>query len=118
MESKPTPERMTLAEIQTALEVEQRRWEQRGIGLSPLHPQAVASQLMDLATRVQALTNLLISAGTINEEELDIEFKTILLNNLRIIRENTPDVGKDKIRQQILDGAKVNINSIKPPWEN
>jgi len=107
----------SLEELQAALDEEQAEWQRRGISLNAVQLGALTPLMLDFTTKVQAIANVLVLKGIITEEELAFEFKSIMLNNLRILREQAPEQDKDAIRRQILEGAKVRLNGGKLPWE-
>lgn len=106
-----------LEEVTKALEEETKLWNRKGMGLSPIHPQRLPETLLEYATRIQTLTNLLIIKGILTEDEVNFEYRKIMLTNMQIMRESWPDQKSQEIRNQILQGARMSPNGLKPPWE-
>lgn len=108
----------TLEEVQAALEAENIEWQKRGLNVANLQLGAIAPLILDWSSRIQAVVNLLILKGIITEDEMNFQYKSIMLNNMRSIREATPDQNAEQIRQHILEGARVRLQNGKLPWEN
>lgn len=108
----------SLDEIQQQLIQEERQWQKQGLGLNQINFGALGELIFDLSIRVQALTNVLILNGTITEDEINYWYKSILLNNLRALREAAPKQQSDALRRKILEGIHMPPNGSKPPWES
>ena len=109
-------EGLTLDQVQALLEEENRLWAEKQIGLNPIDMRALPSMLLDMQAKLQALTNAVILAGSVDEYTLNLEYKKILLRDMRAIRASVPKADSDRLRRQILDG--IHTPSLKPPWEN
>jgi hypothetical protein len=105
----------SLDEVQQALVREELEWQKMGISLGNVNFGELGPLLFDLSTRVQALTNCVILNGTISDEEVNYQYKFILLNNLRALRESAPKQKSEALRRQILQG--IQMPNGKPPWE-
>lgn len=107
----------SLEVVQAELEQEQREWAKQGLGLNQVNFGALGELIFDLSIRVQALTNVLILNDTITEDEINYQYKYILLNNLKALREAAPKQQADALRRKILEGIHMPPNGTKPPWE-
>lgn len=108
----------SLDEVQEALVQEEREWRKMGISLDQVNFGGLGQLLFDLSIRMQALTNVLILNDTITEDEINYQYKFIMLNNLRMLREAAPKQQSDALRRQILEGIHMPRPNGKPPWEN
>lgn len=108
----------SLEEVTQALEEEVRLWNKKGMSLTPIHPQRLPESLLEYATKIQAITNLLIVKGLITEDEINFEFRKIMYTNMTMIRESFPEQQSQQIRNQIIQAAHIPPNGFtKPPWE-
>jgi hypothetical protein len=107
----------TLEEVQAALEAESAEWQKAGINLQNLQLGAIAPMLLDMQAKLQALINVVVLDGSITEEGLNFEYKKIILNDMRALREAAPEQEKEAIRQQILHATQIPNGGVpKPPW--
>lgn len=112
------PEFQTLEEVTTALEAEAQEWNRRGLNLNALNPGQLPPLLLDMSVKIQAITNCLIEAGVMNDDDINFQFRVIMLNNMRAMREAQPDMERQNIRKQILDAAQIRMNpNGKMPWD-
>lgn len=107
----------SLEDADLALEAEQLEWEKAGLNLAQLQLGALAPLILDLSTRVQALTNALILKGILTDDEINLQFKTVLYNNMVALRQGAPEQQREDIRRRILATAAMGINGSKMPWE-
>jgi hypothetical protein len=113
-ENEPT----TIEEVQAALEAEQAEWQKAGLSLPNLVIPAVSQLMFDMQIKLQAMINVLIVNDIISEEELNLQYKKIMLNDMRTMRESAPEQEREAIRRQILTNAQMRLNGPqKPPWE-
>lgn len=94
----------TLEEADTALNAEQAEWNRLGLNLTQINLGQISQLFLDLSTKIQALTNVLVLSGLIEEEDLQLQFKTILYNNLVAIRSSVPD--KDEAERAEIRGGR------------
>ena len=106
----------SLDEVQAALVEEEKKWQRQGISLDQVNFGHLGQLLFDLSIRVQALTNILILNDTITEDEINYQYKYIMLNNLRMLREAAPKQQSDALRRKIVEG--IHMPNGKPPWES
>lgn len=111
-------EYQSLEEVQAALEAENAEWQRLGLSVNNLQMGAISPLLLDLSSRIQALMNAVLLNTDITEDDINFQYKLVMLNNMRALREAAPDASKDQIRQQILEGARVRLQNGKLPWEN
>jgi hypothetical protein len=107
----------SLEEIQAALDEEQAKWNKQGLDLNKLQVGAAGPMLLDLSIKLQTLINILIQEEIITEEDCTLMYKTLLLNDLRKMREDAPNQQSEAIRQQILSAAQIRMNDGKLPWK-
>jgi hypothetical protein len=111
-------ELLNLEEVQKALEDEQREWEKIGISIEQVVLGPTPYIMLDLSTRIQAMANLLIRSELVTEEDLNLEYKNIMLVNLRELRESVPEQQRAAIRAQLLSATNGRLGNLgKPPWE-
>lgn len=108
----------SLEEVQAALIEEEKKWQRMGISLDAVNFGGLGQLLFDMSVRVQALTNVLILNDAITEEEINYQYKFIMLNNLRALREAAPKQQSDALRRKILEGIHMQGPNGKPSWEN
>lgn len=108
-----------LEEIQARLEEEEEEWKKAGLDLGRLQLGNPSAVLFELSVKVQTLINILVSKGVATDEEFNIMFKTILLNDMNALRQNAPAHQSEQIRRQILEGLRqrIDLNAQKPPWQ-
>ena len=111
-------ERPSLDEVQEGLIREEKKWQKMGISLNNVNMGGLGQLVFDLSVRVQALTNVLILNDSITEDEINYEYKYIMLNNLKALREAMPKQQSEAPRKQILEGIHIQGINGKPPWEN
>lgn len=107
----------SLDELQDALIQEEREWRKAGLGLDQVNFGAIGQVMFDMSVRLQALVNVVITNGTITEDEINYQYKYVMLNNLRLLREAAPQQEADALRRKILEGIHMPRPNGKPPWE-
>lgn len=117
-ESLSDPFEMDLEEVQEALDQENGLWQQQGLSMQGLNMNNLPAMIIDIQVKQQALINVLITSGIIDEADLNLQYKRILLNDLRALRAAAPQQRSDAIRARILDGIHTMRPPTKPPWEN
>ena len=121
--SKSGTKKGRLEAIQKELEEEVKVWDKEGYSIGQIgHP---PESIFQLKAQHQALINTLITLKVVDEEELNITFKTIILNDMKMIRENMIEPAKkEALRQSIVDGINfvppadvIPDPRLKSPWE-
>ena len=107
----------SLEDADLALEAEQLEWEKAGLSLANLQLGALGPLILDLSTRIQAITNVLILKDIITDDDVNLQFKTVLYNNMVALRQSAPEQAREDIRRRILATAALGINGSKMPWE-
>lgn len=107
----------SLEVIESELEAEKAEWNRRGLGLGQVNFGEIGVVIFDMSVRLQALTNVLILNDVFKEEEINYQYKYIMLNNLRALREAAPQQQADALRRRILEGIHMPRPNGKPPWE-
>lgn len=107
MEKVPGTGKTPLEKVQAELQEEIDLWNELGMSLNnTTHPPA---SLYAIKMQVQTLINLLIEKNFFTNEEFNIEFKTLILNDMRRLREfHEPQIREER-RQAILGGGKPDI---------
>lgn len=106
-----------LEDANLALQAEEEEWRKAGLSMAALQLGAPAPMLLEMSTRLQALTNVLILKGLMTDDEINLQFKNILYNNMVALRESAPEQTKQQIRERILQTAAMGIGGMKMPWE-
>lgn len=78
-----------LEKLQKELDAEAAKWEELGISLDQTHHSPAT--LFVLKCQVQALQNCLLKDGKVNTDNLNREFKTLMLNDMISLRETAED---------------------------
>lgn len=76
---------MELEELERQIEIETLAWNELG-----LHPGSLRHEpesIWVLKLQVQAMMNVLLNKGLIANDELDLEHKRILLNDMKLLKE-------------------------------
>jgi hypothetical protein len=92
-------EMMTLEEIQAKLDDEAALWEAEGIGIN--QTSHTNESIFVLKQQSQAILNVLIKSGLITEEQINIEFKTIMYNSMVELRESFLASRRQQVEQMI-----------------
>lgn len=83
-----------LKSVQKELDEEVEKW--KNASMSPDGFKHTPSSIFDLKCRVQALINVICKELNVNEDKLQLEYLTIFLHDLRLLREQF----EPQIRQQ------------------
>lgn len=87
-----------LESLQKELDEEAAKWESIGITLD--HTQHTNSSIFLVKQQIQTVINLMLKKEIITEDEINIEFKTLLLNSMREIRgQSEAAIQKSKIAE-------------------
>lgn len=105
MERIPPTQKTDLEKMREAINEEREEWNKRGLNPNmTVHPPA---SLWTAKMQIRALMQLLIEKGIIEEEDMDLQFQTILLDEMQVIRgqaeaqQTQPNVAVPEI--QLLD---------------
>lgn len=94
-----------LEDLQEALDDESKLWEQNGMAMNMV--QHSNDSLFILKQQSQAILNVLITNGLASEEDLNLEFKRILLNSMREIRADFEKSRKEAIGKMVQPGVAL-----------
>ncbi len=85
-----------LENLQQKLEEEGELWEKAGYSLE--NTAHSSTSLFIIKQQIQAIQNLLLKLGVFNEDELNIEFKRLMLGEMIALREQMfPILGQQRI---------------------
>lgn len=76
---------MDIEKLQAELDEEAELWEQAGLSVD--NTSHSNGSIFIMKQQIQAIINVLLTNKLVGEEEINIEFKTLLLNSLRELRE-------------------------------
>jgi len=85
MERVPGTQKTELEKIQDEIEVEARRWNEIGMRSSGIRHDPESIWILKL--QVQAMMNVILEKELATAEEINIQFKTLMLNDMRLYRE-------------------------------
>lgn len=104
-----------LEKLQEELDAEAALWNERHYHLNNLSHSN--ESIFQAKAQLQAITNVLIKLGLATEDQLNLEFKTVLLNDLRGVRENVIEPAESAAtREHIMKGV-LDDPRLKKPWE-
>lgn len=111
MEKVPPTEKDPLEKVKNEIEKERREWEKAGITANmTVHPPA---SLWSTKIKLRALLDLLQEKGIITEEELELTFAEIQLEEMQQLRGIAADQRKATIvpKMTLLDrhGKEINL---------
>jgi len=103
----PETRKSDLEKIEAELKKEVEAWNELGMSLDgTVH---VPASIYFLKMQVQTIINFMLEKEIAANEEFNLEFKTLILNDMRRMREeNEPNI-KEARRQAIVGGAKPQI---------
>lgn len=97
--------RMNLEDLQEALDEEAKTWEELGMAMNMV--QHSNDSVFILKQQNQAMLNMMLSKGLVTEEELNIEFKTLLLNSMRVLREDFESQRREQVGKMVQPGIAL-----------
>lgn len=104
MESVPESKKSDLEKTEAKLQAEINRWNELGMSLERTNHTNQMHYLLKM--QVQTIINIILKKNLVTEDEFNIEYKEILEDAMRAIREeHEPQIRKQK-RQMIVEGAK------------
>ena len=110
-EPKYKHDEYTIEQFDALIQEEEEKWMQLGIGLNNM--QFTGAELFALQCKLQAITNCIVS-GTLDEENLNLHLKAIILESMEAIREGI----EPAVRQARIDRLRQNIvPRVQMPWE-
>ena len=110
-EPKYTHDQYTLEQFEALIIEEEGKWSELGISLNNI--QFSGTDLFGLQCKLQAITNCIVS-GTLDEENLNLHLKAIILESMEAIREGI----EPAVRQARIDRLRQNIvPRVQMPWE-
>lgn len=107
MEKVPETKKSELEKVQSELQKETEIWSELGMTLDQtIHP---PGSIYAVKMQMQTIINLLLEKGYATNEEFNIEFKTLILNDMRRMREQEEPAIREARQQHILHGSKPDI---------
>lgn len=107
MDKVPGTKKSELEKAEAALKAEVEAWNNLGMSLDQTqHPN---SSIFALRLQVQTIINIMLEKNLVTNEEFNIEFKKLVLADMKQMREaNEPEI-REQRRQAIVGGARPPI---------
>lgn len=105
--TEPGTRKDPLEKLITKLEDEVKIWDELGMNLE--NTTHAPSSIYALKMQMQTLINLLLEKGFTTNEEFNIEFKTLILNDMQRMRAAYEPQIREERRQAIVHGVKKDI---------
>src|SRR5262245_12087940 len=99
MDKIPETKKTELEKLQELVEEESKEWQK--LGMHPnmtVHP---PESLWTLKMQVQALLNAVIKKGMVTEDEMNIEFRQLMLDDMRNMRAQATQQRRDALVPEI-----------------
>ena len=97
-----------LEDLDEQIEVETAVWNE--LGLNPRALRHDPESLWAMKLQIQAMMNVLLQKELVTEDELNIQYKRLTVNDMRNIAEDARKARREALRAHLVDGSGRKFN--------